>query len=349
MILLSNFKFVIKKIFGHFKKCSRTYSVTDLNTVSNTPVYNNFDTVFIFYLKNNLDLFYRGVISWFNKNGFFPVVGIEIEFYISEKSNNSEFYESVRNFCLKNNISILGIDKELGSNQVEIKFDKYTNLEKLISDYNILKNFLIDNFSATFSTAPLLNDAFSALQININLVDKYGNNLFARNIDNLGNKIESDLLINSVNGVLYTTNIFLPFYINSEDCLRRFDLDRNNNLYSSGKIPAPTFISWGINNRTTSIRIPTPKDFTNYEEIDKRSRRIEFRIPSSDADVKMCIFGVLISILYGIKNDLNIYEKTNFNVLKNNENLKRVYVENTSMLDENIYNFFREILFLKDL
>ena len=75
--------------------------------------------------------------------------------------------------------------------------------------------------------------------------------------------------------------------------------------------------------------------------MDKKSRRIEFRIPSSDVDIKTCIVGVLLSIIYGIKNDLNIYEKTNFNVLKNNENLEKIYVKNTSILDENVYNFFK--------
>ena len=51
-----------------------------------------------------------------------------------------------------------------------------------------------------------------------------------------------------------------------------------------------------------TIRIPTPTDFKNYDIIDKISRRIEFRVPSSDADIKLCIFGVLSSIYYGIEN-----------------------------------------------
>lgn len=340
MVLLSKLNF-IKKIFNRFRKNNETYSITDLNKVSTIPTYSNFDTAFIFYIKNNIDSFLEKAIKDLNKNNFFPVIGIEIEFYLQEKYNNSEFYKKTKDFCSKNNINILEIDKEWGNNQIEIRFDKYTDLKKLIKDYNNLKIFLIDNFNAVFSTAPLLHDAFSALQVNINLVDKNNNNLFARNVDENNNKVESNLLINSVNGILHAINIFLPLYIKNSNCLKRFNFERNNVLYSQGKIPAPTFISWGINNRTASVRIPTPKDFTKYEEVDKKSRRIEFRIPSSDVDIKTCIVGVLLSIIYGIKNDLNIYEKTNFNVLKNNENLEKIYVKNTSILDENVYNFFK--------
>ena len=343
LALLSKLNF-FKKIFSYFWKDNKVYSTTDFNKVSTAPVYSNFNTVFMFYIKNNIDYFLEKVINDLNRNGFFPIIGIEIEFYLSEKYNNSEFYEITKNFCSKNDINILEIDEERGNNQIEIRFDKYTDLNKLIKDYDNLKNFLINNFYAIFSTAPLLHDAFSALQLNINLVDKDNNNLFARNINENNDKVESDLLINSVNGILYTMNILLPLYIKDSNCLKRFNFEKNIDLYNEGKIPAPTFISWGINNRTASIRIPTPKDFTKYEELDKKSRRIEFRVPSSDANIKMCIVGVLLSLVYGIKNNLNIYEKTNFNVLKSNENLKKIYIENTSMLDESVYNFFVEVM-----
>lgn len=342
-MLLNKLNF-LKKIFNPFKKSNKIYSVADLNKIDTIPTYSNFDTVFIFYIRNNIDHFLKKAVEDLNKNNFFPVIGIEIEFYLQEKYNNSEFYKKTKDFCFKNNINILEIDKEWGNNQIEIRFDKYTDLKKLIKDYNNLKIFLVGNFNAIFLTAPLLHDAFSALQVNVNLVDENNNNLFARNVDENNNKVESDLLINSVNGILHTINIFLPLYIKNSNCLKRFNFERNNALYSQGKIPAPTFISWGINNRTASIRIPTPKDFTKYEEMDKKSRRIEFRIPSSDVDIKTCIVGVLLSIIYGVKNNLNIYDKTNFNVLKNNENLEKIYVKNTSMLDENVYNFFKNLL-----
>lgn len=341
-MLLSKLNF-IKKIFNRFRKNNKVYSANDLNKISTIPVYDNFDTIFIFYIKNNIDFLLEKVINDLNKNNFFPVIGIEIEFYLQEKYNNPEFYKKTKDFCSKNNINILEIDKEWGNNQIEIRFDKYTNLKKLIKDYDNLKNFLINNFNAVFATAPLLHDAFSALQVNVNLVDKNNNNLFARNIDENNNKVESGLLINSVNGILHTVNIFLPLYIKNSNCLRRFNFEKNIYLYNKGKTPAPTFISWGVNNRTASIRIPTPKEFTKYEELDNKSRRIEFRIPSSNADIKTCITGILLSMLYGIKNNLNIYEKTNFNILKSNENLKKIYVKNTSMLDENIYNFFKNL------
>ena len=92
-------------------------------------------------------------------------------------------------------------------------------------------------------------------------------------------------------------------------------------------MPSPVFNCWGINNRTCSVRIPTPKnfnDFENYELEDKRNRRIEFRVPSADASIDYVLFAVVESLLWGIKHNLTPPESTYDNVLKDNYNYEEI-------------------------
>ena len=338
MKLLNKFLEKTLKIFKFRKKC---FCINDINNFNTKTFYTNYNTVFISYIKQNIDILLADVIRKLKKYCDKIYVGVEIEFYVDSYYNNNLLKEKIINFCKKNNINIIDIEKECGNNQIEVKFEKYSDIYKLIEDYNNLKLFLIENFKANFDTFPYLNDVFSALQLNVNLVDINNKNLFSRELDINNNKVESELLINSVNGILSLTNILLPLYIKDKNCLKRFDFEINNNIYSNGKTPAPTFLSWGINNRTASIRIPTPKDFINYEKVDNESRRIEFRVPSSNADIKFSIFGVFISMLYGLDNKLNLYEKSNFNILKNHENLESISINNISMENKKLYEFVK--------
>ena len=310
----------------------------DIEYFNIKPTIINYDTVFIFFIKNNIDILLKNIVNKFKTFCKDIVIGVEIEFYLDNINNNEILYKNIKEFCTKNNIDILGIETERGQGQYEIKLNKYNDIYKLINDYNLLKSYLKENFNANFSTYYKNNEPFSALQININLLDKNNKNLFARCIDEYGNKDESEIMIYSINGILKTTNFLLPLYIKDRHCVKRFDYEINEKIYKNGNIPAPTFISWGVNNRTATIRIPTPTDFKNYEEIDNNSRRIEFRVPSSDADIKFCIFGILSSMLYGIENKLNIYEKNNFNVLINN-NLEKIELKRFGLDNDDLFDF----------
>ncbi len=275
-----------------------------------------------FYINKNIDRLLSENINIFKKLDINPKIGIEIEFYSLENVKNiKKFYNEILNFSKKNDIDILNIEKERGHNQFEIQFKPYLDLLKLINDYNKIKEFLIglEDYKITFEVSPFYYDISSSLQVNITL-NKNGENLFAR-IYKDGKKQESQLLKNCVAGLLKKNNKFLPLYISSKDCLKRYDFEFCKMFYEKGKIPGPVFNSWGINNRTCSIRIPVPKifnDFAKYDLEDKNNRRIEFRVPSSNSNIKLVIYGVLESLLFGIENDLeppkpifdNIFDNT---------------------------------------
>jgi glutamine synthetase len=74
----------------------------------------------------------------------------------------------------------------------------------------------------------------------------------------------------------------------------RFNLDLNRNLHKNKKYTAPVNISWGYNNRTALIRIPTTKN--------PSQRRLEFRLAASNADIYLTISFFLLIILDALDN-----------------------------------------------
>jgi glutamine synthetase len=286
-------------------------------------------TPLVFYIKNNIDFLFEYCLNEFKRLEYTIKIGIEIEFYsLEEIQDLGKFYQDIKKFSNINNIYLQNVERERGKNQFEIQLKPYIDLNKLIFDFNNLKNFLINSeYQITFRAVPFYYEVGSALQINVTL-NKDDKNLFSR-IENDGEKQESELLRNCIAGLIHKTNSFLPLYTKSENCFRRYRKNSCEVFYKNGKIPGPAYNSWGVNNRTCSIRIPTPKNFDNSEEYyleDDLNRRIEFRVPSSDGDIKLVLYGVLDSMLTGIVDNLLPMEKTINNVFENNEGYEKILV-----------------------
>ncbi|GMO62240.1 MAG: hypothetical protein Ta2D_08600 [Rickettsiales bacterium] len=300
----------VKQITSKNIKYEREFEISSINFDEKwllekklIPIYT---TSPLFYLikQNKIEIF-NNLVKICNCYDFTIKIGVEIEFY-TDNINKNDF----------DGLNIENIIDEMGAGQKEIQTKPYTDLQLLVSEYNKIKEILKD---ADFNAIANENDCSSALQINLSL-EKEGNNLFAREEEQ-----ENSLLLNCVAGLLKNINNNLLLYIDNENCLKRFDLDRNKKVVAEKKYPAPTFVSWGINNRSCAIRIPTPKDFKNYVEIDKKERRIEFRVPSSAADIYLVLIGVLSAIIEGIDDNLMPHiEKTSFNVLEKNDKLEKI-------------------------
>lgn len=95
----------------------------------------------------------------------------------------------------------------------------------------------------------------------------------------------SDLLKHYLAGQLYCLPYILPMYAPTINSYKR--------LVEGAW--APTTITWGIDNRTTAIRILHPS---------KKYTRLETRIPGSDSNPYLAMAAALASGLYGIKNKL---------------------------------------------
>ena len=58
---------------------------------------------------------------------------------------------------------------------------------------------------------------------------------------------------------------------------------------------------------------------------DTKNRRIEYRIPSSNADIHLTLIGIISSVIEGIDDNLMPYiDKTSFDVLEKNDGLDKI-------------------------
>lgn len=323
---------------------NKYYDFYSLQPKMEKPFYLN-SPLFILIKQNKVKIL-NNLIEILKYNYDFKLkIGIELEFYILKKDNKNIIKEL--KLLLPN---VQNIEKEQGNGQFEIKTKPYTDIKLLINDYieilNILKNFCNENnYILNLKASPTENDCGSALQINLSIIDNEDKNLFARVKTEKG-LVDTPLLLNSVAGLLKNINNNLLLYIDEKDCLKRFDIQRNINIKNNNKYPAPTFISWGINNRTTCIRIPTPPiiDLETYVKEDSINRRIEFRVPSSSADIYLVLIGVITSIIEGIENNLTPHiEKTSFDVLEKNETLEKIESDYDNLND--IFKINSDVLF----
>lgn len=323
----------------------QTFDFYDLQPKNEKAFY--LKSLLFIIIQNHKNKIFENLINVINLLDYKVEIGIELEFYITNNNQNLDIVKELKKII----INVENIEEERGNNQFEIKTKPYTNIIQLVNDYEKIKETLNsfcakNNLIINYEALPFKEDCGSALQLNISLLDKNNQNLFARKNLN-GNLVESDLLLSCIAGLLDNLNNNLLLYINNEKSLNRFDLEQNIKIKNLNKYPAPTFVSWGINNRSCAIRVPTPSDIKDFKEYilkDNRHRRIEFRIPSADADLKLVLIGILTSILDGLENNLIPIEKTSFDVLVNNEGLEIIETDYLILNDifkiKNNYLFF---------
>jgi len=230
-------------------------------------------------------------------------IGIELEFYLTKNQQQIVDQKLVEDFIAKldlkirkSGIDLLKIEPEQGLGQIEIKTKPEKDLEKLIFDLEkvkvITKELAIQiSLEADFSPTPFYDDCSSALQINLTVLDKNNQNLFAKNNEN-----ESTILLNSIAALLKLTPENLHFFTNLKGQNLRFDLVRNQKLFLKGKYPAPVNLSWGYDNRSCAIRVVGKAE----------NRRLEYRIPDADINVKKALIKFLEIVNYGTMQNLKV-------------------------------------------
>lgn len=324
----------------------KTYDFYSLQPKNTEPFYAN-SPLFII-LKKHKKAIFNNLLEILQKSYDFKVkIGLELEFYILNNAKNIDIVKELKKYLP----NIENIEKEMGENQFEIKTIPTTNIKKFVEDYfkiiDILNNFAnSNNLELNLEASPFENDCGSALQINFSIIDQNNKNLFARQKNEKNIMQESQLLLNCMAGLLKNINNNLLLYIKDYKCLDRFDIKKNQYIVDNNKYPAPTYISWGINNRSTCVRIPTPSNIIieNYIEEDNKNRRIEYRIPSACADLQLVLIGIFTSIIEGIDNNLIPHiDKTSFNVLLKNDNLEKIETDFEKIND--IFSINEDVLF----
>ncbi len=130
---------------------------------------------------------------------------------------------------------------------------------------------------ATFMAKPFAEHAGSGLHIHVSLADDSGRNVFAAE-DPAG----TPLLRHAIGGLAATVGeSFLVFAPNANSYRRYRSLSY-----------APVAPTWGINNRTVSLRVPAGPP---------ASRHIEHRIAGADANLYLAVATVLAGLAQGIE------------------------------------------------
>ncbi len=100
----------------------------------------------------------------------------------------------------------------------------------------------------------------------------------------------------AIAGLLATLPEAMPCFAPSDASYKRY---ATQYAHSKAHYNAPATISWGGNNRTVAIRIPTS---THTPEM----RHIEHRVAGADADPHLVIAAILVGIMHGLSEKLSL-------------------------------------------
>ncbi|GGN16426.1 MULTISPECIES: glutamine synthetase family protein [Marinomonas] len=207
----------------------------------------------------------------------------EIDCYsIDEMDCLEGFFTEVRQACEAQGIPADTIVSELGPGQFEINM-QHTNDAVLSADHAILFKRLIkgvarrNGLGATFMAKPYAKKSGSGMHVHFSLLDDTGRNVFDSG-DEDGSLMMRHAVAGLLNHMPESMLVFAP-HMNS---YRRFQ----NGAH------APTFASWGYENRTVAVRIP---------DSECEARRIEHRVAGADSNPYLVLAAILGAALHGIE------------------------------------------------
>lgn len=189
------------------------------------------------------------------------------------------------------------IEEEKGEGQFEIQIYPTDNPAVMAEMVEILRkkvcslSFVVDSYQrsttndkqAFFEAKPYPNQPGSGLHINVNLTDYSGNNLFTKNGEE-----ESKILEYAIAGLLELMPASMKYFAPYEAAYIR---------HTEQGMESPSTISWGGDNRTVSLRIPSVP-------LNPYARRIEHRVPCADSDPYFAIAAIVAGMEFGIVNKL---------------------------------------------
>ncbi|WP_045176619.1 glutamine synthetase family protein [Pseudomonas aeruginosa] len=151
-------------------------------------------------------------------------------------------------------------------------------------DYAVLLKRLIKNIAydhemdTTFMAKPYPGQAGNGLHVHISLLDKHGNNIFTSE-----DPEQNAALCHAIGGVLETLPASMAFLCPNVNSYRRF----------GSQFYVPNAPSWGLDNRTVALRVPTGSP---------DAVRLEHRVAGADANPYLLLASVLAGVHHGLTN-----------------------------------------------
>ncbi|MCK6251552.1 glutamine synthetase family protein [Pseudomonas fragi] len=245
------------------------------------------------------------VIDGLKADGYYPVMAAELEFYLLDQQRDSNgrpratqvyglreleqiepFLADLYSACKLQGIPARTAISEYAPGQVEItlehRSDALQAMDEAVRYKRLVKGVAHKHgMVACFMAKPFDDLAGTGMHMHVSLADKDGNNLFASEAPD-----GTPLLRQAVGGMLSTLLDSLLMFCPNANSYRRFQ----SNSY------APLAATWGVDNRTVSLRVPGGPAF---------SRHIEHRICGADANPYLAAAAILAGIHRGIREQLD--------------------------------------------
>ena len=149
-------------------------------------------------------------------------------------------------------------------------------------DYAVLLKRLVKNIAydhemdTTFMAKPYPGQAGNGLHVHISLLDRDGNNIFASE-----DPQQNAALRHAIGGVLETLPASMAFLCPNVNSYRRF----------GAQFYVPNAPSWGLDNRTVALRVPTGSS---------EAIRLEHRVAGADANPYLLMAALLAGVHHGL-------------------------------------------------
>lgn len=254
------------------------------------------------------------VIERLQADGFQPVMAVELEFYLLDRTRDAQgrpqpalqmngvrpgspqvygvyeleqlqpFLDDLYAACEVQGLPVRTAISEYALGQLELtllhRFDALQAIDEGIRYKRLVKGVANRHgLQACFMAKPFGDQAGSGLHLHVSLADAEGNNLYASE-DPQG----TPLLRHSIGGMQHRMLDALAIFCPNANSYRRFQA----NSY------APLAKSWGVNNRSVSLRVPGGP---------ASSRHIEHRICGADANPYLAAAAILAAIHEGIRDE----------------------------------------------
>jgi len=216
-------------------------------------------------------------------------VGGELEngqtYGIEMMDSMSDLMHGIRDACTAQDLPVDTLIKEGAPSQYEINLyhsdnalvaaDQAVMLQRAIKGVAKQQGLL-----ASFMAKPFGKLAGNGMHVHCSLLDVQGANAFDD-----GTARGTDLLRHAIAGCLETMQDSMLLFAPNLNSYRRFQRGTH----------APMAPSWGYENRTVAVRVPTDVP---------AATRIEHRVAGADAHPHLVIAAILAGMLYGIENKL---------------------------------------------
>lgn len=297
--------------------------IPDLSTLSRVPWESDPTAQVICDMQDHKDIpvqhtprnVLKRVVDAYREKGLKPVVAPEIEFYLVKTNEDPDIPleppvgRSGRAIASGNGYSIAGVNEfdelvddiydysasqgleietlihEEGAAQLEINLNHGDPVELadqvFLFKRTIREAALKHGMYATFMAKPIQNQPGSAMHIHQSVVNaETGQNIFA-NADG-GESAAFRSFLGGLQHFLPKALVMMAPYVNSY---------RRLTTHTS----APVNVRWGYDNRTTGLRVPTSGP---------EARRVENRLPSSDANPYLAMAASLACGFLGLEQEI---------------------------------------------